>query len=474
MRSFPLLFLVMKEIECPNCHTTFQVDDLTYQSIVDQVRSKTFADELESRIADLEEKFKSRERSNKIIIEREFEKRLAEQQQENAKLQNLITRLSGELENHELAKRSEIARLEMQKANELHEALAAKDNRINQLAGQISTIDSRHKLELLEQQTAGKEELRKKDEQLTELRARLQADSLSAEKRESELRALHLQQLQDKQTEIDRLKDFKARLSTKMIGETLEQHCAIQFSQAQSMGLYPFASFVKDNIAVDGTKGDFIFRDYIEGTEYVSIMFEMKNEVDSTATKHKNEDFLKKLDEDRVKKQCEYAVLVSMLEQGNELYDTGIVDMSYRYPKMLVIRPQFFLPVLRLITEGSRKGFIERKTLERRLEEATMQTRDFSKFEERINRFRDNFNKNVIAAHKKFASATEGIDKTIQALEQQIKKLREIKANFEASEQKLLKANELAEEDLTVKKLTHGAPLVRKMIEDEARNSKTD
>ncbi|MDE5656435.1 MAG: DUF2130 domain-containing protein, partial [Muribaculaceae bacterium] len=263
-------------------------------------------------------------------------------------------------------------------------------------------------------------------------------------------------------------RDCKLRLSTKMVGETLSQHCSVQFAQAQSMGLYPDASFDKDNTAVEHSKGDFIFRDYIDGVEYVSVMFEMKNEMDLTATKHRNDDFLEKLDKDRRLKGCEYAVLVSMLEQGNDLYDAGIVDKSHRYPKMIVIRPQFFLPVLRLISEGARKGFQERHALQKELEAARTQSMDFARFEEKLNRFRTQFSNNVAAAHKKFVAATEGIDKTIEALEKQIKALRDIKANFEASEQKLLKANEIADEDLTVKKLTYGNPTIRKMIQDAA------
>ena len=216
---------------------------------------------------------------------------------------------------------------------------------------------------------------------------------------------------------------------------------------------------------MERSKGDFIFRDFADGTEYVSVMFEMKNEMDATASKHRNDDFLDKLDKDRRRKGCEYAVLVSMLEQGNELYDTGIVDKSHVFPKMLVIRPQFFLPVLRLITQTARNGFGERLALMRELDAARSQSMDFARFEEKINKFKTDFNRNITAAHSKFVAATEGIDKTIEALELQIKKLREIKANFEASEQRLLKADELAEERLTVKKLTYGNPAIRRLID---------
>lgn len=478
----------MKEIECPKCGTTFQVDDSTYESIVAQVRSKVFNEELAKRLEEAEARFNAREKTVRLETEQSFEKRLNESNDRIASLNNEITRLSGVIDNYEAKKDSEIASLQAKKDSEIaslqakkdseiaslrakkekemFDALSEKDSLIAKLNAEIAGKDSEHRALILEEKNAGKSAVMEKQQEITELQAELKSDRLLAEKRESELRELHKQQLQIKQDEIDRLKEYKMRLSTKMVGETLEQHCSIQFARAQSLGMYPTASFTKDNIAVEHSKGDFIFRDYVDSEEYVSVMFEMKNEMDTTASKHKNEDFLEKLDKDRQRKGCEYAVLVSMLEQGNELYDEGIVDMSHRYPKMIVIRPQFFLPVLRLISEAARKGHMERRALVMELEEARTQSRDFTKFEERLNRFRTTFSNNVAAAHKKFIAATEGIDKTIEALEKQIKALRDIKANFEASEQKLLKANELAEEDLTVKKLTYGAPSVRKKIEE--------
>ncbi len=456
----------MKDIECPKCHTTFQVDDSTYESIVAHVRNKVFNEELAKRIEEAEARFESREENIKLVAEKNFEQKLAESREELNRMNNEITRLEAIIKGYDANKNSEIALIESKKDKELLSAMKEKDERISQLSTEIANKDSEYKIKILEEKSVSLSVLQKKEQELSELRAELKSGNLAAEKREAELRELHTQQLQAKQDEIDRLKDFKMRLSTKMVGETLEQHCAIVFAEAQSMGLYPDASFTKDNTAVEHSKGDFIFRDFVEKEEYVSVMFEMKNEMDTTATKHRNEDFLDKLDKDRHRKGCEYAVLVSMLEQGNELFDRGIVDMSHRYPKMLVIRPQFFMPVLRLLTEAAKKGFKERYALIRELELARSQTRDFSKFEERINRFRTSFSNNVIAAHKKFTSAIEGIDKTIEGLEKQIKTLRDVKANFEASEQKLLKANEMAEEDLTVKKLTYGAPSVRKMIEE--------
>lgn len=456
----------MKNIECPNCGTVFQVDDSTYESIVAHVRNRLFNEEIEKRTEQLNEQYKAREETIRIAAERDSDKRVAEYADRISELRGDVSRLSAVIAGYEASKQAEIAQIESQRSRELYDAVSQKDKRIAELSAELSGLDSRYQLKVLEEKSAGQVEMQKKDRQLVELRAELKSDRLAAANREAELRQAHQQQMRDKQDEIDRLKDFRLRLSTKMVGETLEQHCFTLFAQAQSMGLYPEASFDKDNTAVEHSKGDFIFRDYIDGQEYVSVMFEMKNEMDLTAAKHRNDDFLDKLDKDRQRKGCEYAVLVSMLEQGNELYDSGIVDKSHRYPKMLVIRPQFFLPVLRLITEATKKGFLERRVLVGELESARNQGRDFTKFEDRINRFREAFSGNVAAAHKKFKAATDGIDKTIEALEKQIKALREIKANFEASEQKLLRANEMAQEDLTVKKLTHGAPSIRRLIDD--------
>ncbi len=460
----------MKEIKCPNCGTTVSIDDSVYATILEQVRTGEFNKEIERRMIELKEQYKAKEDSARVISEKEMDKRLSEKDLMLSQLQNELTRLNGIISGFEADKKSALTELESAKAKELSEVLFAKDKIISDLEHQLANSNEAHKVDLLEAKNAVADDVRDKEKRIIELQSELKADKLAALNRENQLREQHKLQLKDKQDEIDRLKDFKLRLSTKMVGETLEQHCSIQFEQAQSMGMYPDATFEKDNTAIEHSKGDFIFRDYINGNEYVSIMFEMKNEMDATASKHRNEDFLDKLDKDRVRKNCEYAVLVSMLEQDSELYNVGIVDKSHRFPKMIVIRPQFFLPVLRLISEGARKGYMERYSLIQELETARNQSMDFAKFEEKINKFRTAFSNNVMAAHKKFTAATEGIDKIIEALEKQITSLRNIKANFEASEQKLLKANEIADEDLTVKKLTRGNPTIRKMIDDAANN----
>lgn len=455
----------MKDIICPHCGTAFHVDESTYQTIVSQVRNHLFEEELDKRVESIKEQFKSKEDSNRLKTEKDFEAKIAKKDKDISELKNNITELKGVISGYDAKKEAELQTLKAVSSKELSEALSNKDRRISELEHEIASKESEYKLKVMEVENSGKSDIQKKQQEIIELKAQLNNEKLSAENRESQLKEYHKIQLEDKQAEIERLRDFKLRQSTKMVGESLEQHCSILFSQAQSMGLYPSASFEKDTIAIEGTKGDFIFRDYIESEEYISVMFEMKNEMDATATKHRNEDFLEKLDKDRQKKGCEYAVLVSMLEQGNELYDAGIVDKSHRYPKMLVIRPQFFMPVLRLLTEGAKKGHIEKRTLIYELEQARNESLDFSRFQDKLDRVKNALNTNYEAAHKKFVAATEGIDKTIEALEKQIDNLKKIKSNFEASDQRLLKATEIGEDDLTVKKLTHGNPTVRKMIE---------
>lgn len=456
----------MKELVCPNCHKIFKVDDTDYATILSQVRSKEFDVELGRLSKDIESRYKLKEESIKLKAQNDIDTEINKKDRELGQLQNEIVRLNEIISGYSRTKDAEIAAINSKHAQDLAESVLEKDKMITELESEISRQENIHKMLILEERNKIQEQIQNKSEEIVRLKAEIESSKLAATNRENQLKEQHQIQLRDKQDEIDRLKDFKIRLSTKMVGESLEQHCMIQFATAQSMGQYPDAIFEKDNIAVEHSKGDFIFRDFINGEEYVSVMFEMKNETDSTSIKHKNDDFLDKLDKDRHRKNCEYAVLVSMLESGNELYDAGIVDKSYRYPKMIVIRPQFFLPVLRIISEAAKKGFLEKKTLEQELALSRSQTMDFAKFESKLNKFRSAFSSNVTAAHKKFQAATAGIDKTIEALEKQIKALREIKSNFEASEHKLLKANELAEEDLTVKKLTYGNPTIKRLIQE--------
>lgn len=460
----------MKDIVCPNCHTTFQVDESVYSTILAQVRSKEFEEELKRRVADIENSYKSREEAIILKAEKDYETRLAEMKEEVNSLKGDSLRLKSELDSFNSKLKADLTELEAVKDKELNNALAEKERVISGLNTKISEKEQEIKVKVLETREACKSDLHDRERKILELEAQIESNKLAAQNKETELKSFHTKELQAKQEEIERLKEFKLRLSTKMLGETLEQHCYIQFNQAKSFGQFPDATLDKDNTVEEGTKGDFIFRDYVDGKECVSIMFEMKNEADATVTKHKNEQFFDKLDKDRNKKGCEYAVLVSMLEQGNELYDAGIVDVSYRYPKMLVIRPQFFLPVLRLISEGARKGHIQNRDLIAELEIARNETRDFSRFEERISNFTETFGKQVKGAHDKFKAANEGIDRVIKSLESQIEHLKKVKANFEAADQKLLKTGDYVGETLTVKKLTHGAPTVRKMIEDAQKD----
>ena len=309
----------MKELKCPKCGSVFSVDEADYAFILGQVKNQEFEAELRRRMADIDSRHK------------------AEQQVEAAKKDAEIAQL-----------RSQLQTIAAQKDNEKNLALAAKEQQITRLNATIEQHQSNLQIALLNKQRETQEIIQRKDSQIQQLKSDADLEKSQAQIRESELIKRHQHELQAKQELVEYYKDLKTRMSTKMVGETLEIHCSTLFNQLLRP-VMPFAYFEKDNDTTDGTKGDFIFRDSEGGTEYVSIMFEMKNEMDTTATKHKNEDFLKKLDEDRRKKNCEFAVLVSLLEPDSELYNGGIVDMSYRYPKMYVIRPQFFIPLITLL-----------------------------------------------------------------------------------------------------------------------------
>ena len=299
------------------------------------------------------------------------------------------------------------------------------------------------------------QQLAARDNEISSLKASLASKDTEALARLQSQKEMYDTQLKDKQTQIDYYKDLKTRMSTKMVGETLEQHCNIQFNTT-IRSLMPNAYFEKDNDASEGSKGDFIFRDKDDDLEYISIMFEMKNESDTTSTKHKNEDFLKKLDEDRRKKGCEYAVLVSLLEPDNEYYNTGIVDMSYRYEKMYVIRPQFFIPIITLLVQAAKKS-LEYK---RQLAIAQSKEVDVTNFENRLNEFRNLFGKNVKNAHDRFQDAISAIDKSIADLQK-------AKENLLKSDDHLRLANGKVDA-LTIRKLTNNNPTMQAKF-DEAR-----
>jgi len=357
--------------------------------------------------------------------EAEISKLQKEQSMALSKLKNEkdyeIQRLTNQLEN-----------LEDKKASELALALAEKDKTINQL-------QSDKEMALIKAQNQAEKKLREKEEEISKLKSDAEIAQNQAQLKEAQLITNHAEELKLKQEQIDYYKDLKTRMSTKMIGESLEIHCSTQFNQVLRPML-PNAYFEKDNEVIGGTKGDFIFRDSEDGIEYISIMFEMKNEMDITKTKHFNEDFFKKLDEDRRKKKCEFAVLVSMLEPDSELYNSGIVDVSYKYPKMYVIRPQFFIPLITLLVQTSKKS-LEYK---RELQIARSQSIDVTNFENSLLDFKDRFGRNYRLASEKFQTAIDEIDKSIDHLQK-------IKSNLLNSENNLRLANDKAQ-DLTIKK----------------------
>ena len=356
----------MKELKCPNCGQVFQVDEADYASIVSQVKNAEFDAEVDRRLAELHERHKAEQELATAKTEQSFQKQLSSKEVELSNKDAEISRLKSSAES-ELAKvkgekDAEIARLkslleniEAQKKSELTLALAEKDKTIAQLNSTIEQSDNKMQLAVMEERSKAQQAVQQKENEITQLRTSVELEKREAQIHEAALVKRHEDELRMKQEQVDYYKDLKTKMSTKMVGETLEQHCSIEFEQ-YIRPMMPNAYFDKDNDASDGTKGDFIFRDSEDGTEYISIMFEMKNEMDTTATKHKNDDFLKKLDEDRKKKGCEFAVLVSLLEAENDLYNNGIVNKSHLYPKMYVIRPQFFVPFINLLVQASKKS----------------------------------------------------------------------------------------------------------------------
>lgn len=404
----------MQEMKCPNCGSVFQVDETGYDQIVRQVRDKEFAKELECRIKELEAKQERELALLRLQEEKEYTAGMTQKEAEILKKEQLLAQLQEKLAAGETEKKLAIA-----------EAVEKKNEELSQIKSEVASLYG---------------ELKNKE---TENRLN-----------EKSIKEQYEERLRLKDEQIAYYKDFKARQSTKMIGESLEQHCLTQFN-ALRMTAFPNAYFEKDNDARSGSKGDFIFREAKEGIEFLSIMFEMKNEMDETATKHKNEDFFKELDKDRREKKCEYAVLVSLLEADNELYNAGIVDVSYRYEKMYVIRPQFFIPMITLLRNAALRSFSYRKELE----VIRNQQIDIIHFEENMNAFKEGFARNYRIASDKFKLAIDEIDKTILHLQK-------TKEALLSSENNLRLANNKAEE-LSLKKLTKDAPMVQKLWEQE-------
>ena len=408
----------MQEIRCPKCGEVFQVDETGYEQIAQQVRDKEFARELERRERELAAK---RDRELELL-------RMREEKEHTTS----ITKKDAEI--------------------------SARDRVIAELRAKLDAGETERKLAVAEAVEKKNEELARKTSEIADLKGELRSRETENRLNEKSLKEQYEDKLRLKDEQIEYYKDFKARQSTKMIGESLEQHCLTQFNSIR-MTAFPNAYFEKDNDARTGSKGDFIYRECAEdGTEFISIMFEMKNEADMTATKHKNEDFFKELDKDRREKGCEYAILVSLLEIDNDLYNNGIVDVSYRYPKMYVIRPQFFIPMITLLRNAAQNSLHYRQELQL----VRSQQVDILHFEENMNAFKEGFARNYRIASERFATAIEEIDKTIDHLQK-------TKAALLSSENNLRLANNKADE-LSIKKLTKNAPSVRAMFDELNKN----
>ena len=419
----------MNEIKCPSCGKVFQIDEKDYESIVKQIRNHEFEDEIQRR-------------------EKEFAK---EKDSELEKLENKLNlKKTIELSNKdkEIEKlKNDIDKKELEVSNTYKQQISDKDIEIEKLKNQIKQNETENKLAL-------KDAIQEKESEISNLKSKIELNEKEYQLKEQNLKESHEKEIQTKNQEIELYKDMKLKLSTKMIGESLEQHCKTQYDEFLRPVLRN-AYFEKDNDAKSGSKGDFIFRDKTDDEiEFISIMFEMKNEADETATKHKNEDFFKELDKDRREKNCEYAVLVSMLEKDNDYYNAGIVDVSHKYEKMYVIRPQSFISIINILRNVGLKS-IDAK---RELIKIQNQNIDISHFEENMNNFKDAFSRNFKLASDKFDTAIEEIDKSIQHLQK-------IKDNLLGSKNQLRLANDKAE-DLSIKKLTEGSPSIAEKFEE--------
>ena len=438
--------LSMNEIKCPKCGTVFQIDEQDYESIVKQVRDHTFEEELNERKAQFQRELESAVKLAKADTEKKLLEQVNQLKMANA---NLETRIQSSEE-------------EKKQAVQLTKAAVEKEytSKISELTFSKTKLENDLKLKDTENKLAVEQAISAKDKTIDSLSNELSLKEKEFQLKETSMKESYESKLKDKDEQIAYYKDFKARQSTKMIGESLEQHCSTEFNKLRS--LFKNCYFEKDNDAKTGSKGDFIFRAYADDehtSEIVSIMFEMKNEADQTATKHKNEDFFKELDKDRREKKCEYAVLVSLLELDNEYYNVGIVDVSYQYEKMYVIRPQFFIPLITLIKDLASKS-LEYKN---ELELVRSQNIDITHFEQNINTFKDSFSRNYRLASERFAKAIEEIDKTIDHLQK-------TKEHLLKTEDNLRLANNKAQ-DLTIKKLTHKNPTMAKMFDDLKKNA---
>ena len=437
----------MHEIKCPHCHTAFTINEASYADILNQVRTQEFQAEVHERLAQAQAQAKSELAAQQAQDKQQYSQTLAQKEAQ-------IAELAHQLANHEKDNQLALANL----SGSLKSELAEKSRQITELQSQNQALAQRMSLE---RELAIREALAAKERELTELAAQLQLRDSQNQLAQSALRERYEIQLKHKDEEVAFYKDFKARQSTKMVGESLEAHCETEFNRIRAMA-FPQAQFGKDNDAAGGSKGDYIFREQDgAGNEIVSIMFEMKNENDETATKKKNEHFFKELDKDRREKNCEYAVLVSLLESDSELYNGGIVDVSHAYPKMYVVRPQFFIPIISLLRNAGLNA------LKYKQEVAAMREQhiDITNFENELDDFREKFGRNYRLASEKFQAAIKHIDDTIRHLEK-------TKADLLGAENNLRLANNKAEE-LTVKKLTRKNPTMKAKF-DALKNNQPD
>ena len=421
----------MNKIICPNCKKDFEMDDAGFADILKQVRNEEFDKDL-------------KERERIFIEDKENAVKLAEANMKNA------------LQADFAKKDKELAELKAEKELELVDFLAKKESEIANMKSKMDSVETEKKL-------AVTEAVNSVEKERDDFKGKLQSKEQEMQLREVSLKDKYENELKSKDEMIERYKDLKLKLSTKMVGETLEQHCEVEFNKLRATA-FQNAYFEKDNDTKTGSKGDYIYRETDkDGNEIISIMFEMKNEGDETATKKKNEDFLRELDKDRTEKKCEYAILVTLLEAENELYNTGIVDVSHKYPKMYVVRPQFFIPIITLLRNAAMNS------LEYKAELALVRNQniDITDFEDNVNKFKEGFAKNYDLASRKFKTAIEEIDKTIN-------NLRKTKDALLSSENNLRLANNKAE-DLTIKKLTRGnATMTAKFEEISDANKPKD
>lgn len=423
----------MQEIKCPKCGEVFQVDESGYAAIVKQVRDKEFEKEILERQSVYRTEKDSAVKIAVTKIESEKDKEISE----------LLATLKTE---------------KAEKQLEIDKITSVKDKQLAEKELEISRLKGELELNKTSTDLAVKNAVQQKETTILELESQIKLKNNEWELKEKSLCEKHADEIKRRDDEIAYYKDFKARQSTKMIGESLEQHCETEFNKLRATA-FQNAYFEKDNDIKTGSKGDFIYREYSnDGVEFISIMFEMKNEMDTTATKHKNEDFFKELDKDRKEKSCEYAVLVTMLEADNEYYNSGIVDVSYKYPKMYVVRPQFFIPIITVLRNAALNSLQYRHELEL----VRNQNIDITHFEEDINEFKDKFSRNFRLASEKFQKAIDEIDKTIDHLQK-------TKEALLSSENNLRLANNKAE-DLTIKRLTKGNPtMAAKFAELESK-----